>query len=181
MEELTEIPLDKFNITDYVIFSSNSAPIVMWRVLHTICCLFSCYFYIYLAAFGTNSLGDAGYNWDWAFQTIFIISMITEFVTAYKVHPGEPEIRDPIMIFNNYKNGNFLPDLIPLIPYHMIFEFNNGQEKLLLLVKLVRLYRGLSLFRAKNIKFYMKAFFKWKINRVLKDKNVANTKDVDYN
>lgn len=71
-------------VSDYVIFSSNGVFIVIWRAIHTISCLLSCYFYVYLSAFGLHAFGDDGRILDFVFEGIFVISMILEFLTAYK-------------------------------------------------------------------------------------------------
>lgn len=107
--------------------------------------------------------------------------MILEFLTAYQLNPGEPEVRDITMIVPRYVQGNFLPDLLPLVPLHWMFKFENGQEKLLILVKTVRLWRGLSIFKAKYIKYYLSSYFKWRQKAVLDDPDICNSKFGDYN
>ena len=67
------------------------------------------------------------------------------------------------------------------MPLHWWFRFENGNEKYFMLLKIVRLWRGLSLFRVRNIKDVVKQYFRWSMNRVLQDEEKANQKHVDYN
>ena len=82
-EALFQNPVKQFAFSDYLIFSTTNPMIVVWRALHTLNCLFSSYFYAYLAAFGVPVYQTTSWYLDWFFQIIFLLSMILEFLTAY--------------------------------------------------------------------------------------------------
>ena len=157
----------------------DSTFLVIWRVWLTFLCLASCYFYAYFAAFGIPEADSTAAVYDWLFQSNFMVAMLIEFVTTYRINPGEPEVRDITEIVPRYLQGNFLFELLPLLPFQWMFAFDNGQEKLFLLVKLIRLVRGLSIFQPKYIKHHVSSYFKWRTRLVLKEPEKANSKLVD--
>lgn len=169
------------NFMDHFIISYDSTYLIVWRVVHTLACLCSCYLYAWLTAFGVPSSGSPARYVDVAFEALFLLSLLLEFLTSYRPQSGDQEVREFAKISQRYLQGNFVPDLIPLVPLHWWFQFDNGNEKYFMLIKIVRLYRGLSLFRVRNIKDVIKNYFRWRMNTVLQDKDKANQKVVDYN
>ena len=50
------------------------------------------------------------------FEIMFIIHLLMQFLVAYKSE-GENVVRDLPMIASHYIQGNFVPELIPCIPF----------------------------------------------------------------
>lgn len=168
VEELTETQLHNTkNFMDFFIISYDSPLLIVWRVIHTLACLVSCYFYAWVTAFGVPERNTSAEYVDISFQCLFLLSLLLEFITAYRPQSGDKEVRDFSLIGYRYLYGNFVPDLIPLVPMHWWIRFDNGNEKYFMLIKIVRLWRGLSLFRVRNIKDVIKNYFRWSMNRVL--------------
>jgi hypothetical protein len=80
---------------------------------------------------------------DNIFEAIFYISFALNFIVDFKIEGQKRPVRDLKEIGLRYLKGNFLFDLIPIIPFVNIFNFNNGREKVLYSVKILRLITGI--------------------------------------
>ena len=76
--------------------------------------------------------------------------MYTKFTTDF-IHDGDtvPE-RDLAVIAKRYLKGDFIWDLIPLLPLSMIFEHTKS-SKLFFILKTLRIINGIKLFKVSVI------------------------------
>jgi hypothetical protein len=60
--------------------------LVAWNAFNKVACLISSYFYLYMASFLMQgpSKGDMFFMIDIVFESIFVVSMLLEFLTDYK-------------------------------------------------------------------------------------------------
>ena len=92
-----------------------------WSAIHVISCLSASFMYGYLSCF--RNVDPIFYILDIAFETIFLISIIIEFITDFedKAHgnsSGHKHVKSLKLIAKRYVfEGNFRYDLIPLIPF----------------------------------------------------------------
>ena len=82
------------------------------------------------------------------FELVFSIHLITGFFQEYHPPGTINPIRNMGIIANNYINGEFKYNLIPLIPFTEIFQFKH--TRLLYLIKLMRLRLCFELLSDKN-------------------------------
>ena len=76
-------------------------------------------------------------------ESIFLADMMISFITDY-VDPQKPlgaPIRELSRIFSKYISGGFMYDFIALTPFYML-NMVRDRQKLLYIVKLIRLKRG---------------------------------------
>lgn len=127
----------------------------VWNLYITFCCLFSCYNYSFIAAFGNETVLQM-----FIFEITFAIDMIINFFTeiAPLTEKAKPERRLDI-IAKNYLKSQFLIDLVPLIPIQ-IFSYRSKELRLLYLPKIIRLRRGFKLFNTNSIMQFVKKIYK---------------------
>ena len=116
---------------------------VAWTSFDILCCLVSSYIYIWLCAFGDDVNSDTGLFLQIFFEVIFSISMVLKFLTDYIPHGETKPERDLFKLSQRYLYGQFILDLIPLLPLTLLFRGHHHKFKLLFLLKLIRLTMGL--------------------------------------
>ena len=121
---------------------------MVWNYINKICCLVSSHIYLFMAAYLSKDLlpEDNLYKLDLFFETFFAISMVLEFLTDFEPVPGQKAIRDLVIIANRYIKGEFIYDLIALVPFNFFIDIDDGYERLFYLFKLLRLQKGFKLF-----------------------------------
>jgi len=138
---------------------------LIWAFFDIICCLTSSYFYLWLATFGENGDSSKCYvdmsNTDKeafnqqasfslrltvAFELIFAFSILTKFLTDYKPDGETEHVKSLSKITSKYLHGDFIFDLIPLIPLPFIFKNVFCQSKLFYMIKCIRVLNGFKLF-----------------------------------
>ena len=102
-----------------------------------------------MAAFGED-LGPSIKSLTNLFEIVFLITLITRFFTDYTIN-GEPEpVRDLSKIRKHYFfSSSFVIDFVPQIPFHKFFSEPAGPNsyvKLLYLIKIIRMIKGLGVF-----------------------------------
>ena len=68
---------------DWLILKQDNDFLYFWNLIHSISSLISSYYYIYVAAFVKIQPFDAFWITDVVFMTIFLISILVEFLTEY--------------------------------------------------------------------------------------------------
>lgn len=120
--------------------------------------LFSSYFYLFLTAFREPQYHlhyDVYLDLSGGIEIIFVIFSLLQFVKAYTPEyseKGTSEVRDLKKIANRYFENGFLLDLLSLLPFQFM-TLPRHRERLLFLLKVVRIRRGFELF---NIPKFMK-------------------------
>ena len=95
--------------------------------------------------------------------------MIIKFLTDYLPHGETKPERDLLVLSKRYLNGPFIWDFIPLMPLTLIFRSNNHKNKLLYLLKVIRLIIGLKVLRISRFMKVIKETIKNKIKQKVKD------------
>jgi hypothetical protein len=83
--------------------------------------LISSYYYATLVGFRYSAAGKVDMNyhpWTLAFEAIFLIHLLLQFLIEYRVEGEKMPIKEPAKIAMNYiNNGDFYFDFICLIPF----------------------------------------------------------------
>lgn len=125
-------------------------------------CYVSSIFYLYLAAHRDSRWEE---YWEHneaisiVMEIIFCIYMIIQFFKAYIPQYQTKEIRDFSQIAQRYFNGDFKLDLFALIPWAHFTEHPNNYQRLLYLLKLVRLKKGITIFDYHTLMKLIKKIF----------------------
>ena len=82
-------------------------------------------------------------NLEFVFESLFFIDMITNFFKEYQPTDAIQPVRSFEKISRNYMNGQFIYDIIPLIPYSYMFEFRNS--RLLYFLKSIRIFKSVEM------------------------------------
>lgn len=177
---------------------------MIWTVFDIMCCLASSYFYLWLATFGedqkgakTNQCypnmskaekaqfdqdGAATYQIVLAFEIIFLVSIITKFLTDYRPDGETEHVKSLTKISSRYLHGDFLSDFIPLIPFTYIFKHYLCQAKLFYIIKTVRVLNGFKLFNVGNMFGKIKELSQSRMERLIKNnQSLAEDMDEDHN
>jgi hypothetical protein len=70
-------------------------------------------------------------------------------------------------------------DLLPLIPFHVIFKFK--YSRLLFLIKNIRIKKSIILLDTKRFNHMKSAFFHTRLGKFCADEQSAENQDDDYN
>lgn len=172
----------RINMDDIIITQTNKCY-MQWQFLNTFCCLTSSYLYAYLAAFENSNDIASLQHVNWAYEGVFLISLIMNFFVEYNEDGQQFPIRDIQKIAINYIRNQFIMDFIPIIPLQEIRSPSIGSyRRLFFLIKIMRLYKGFKIFNIPAIMKKVKILFKRRSDElVLKDKNLAENTDVDSN
>ena len=133
----------EFDLTGYFIIKHEGYFSMIWTVFDILCCLASSYIYLWLATFGEdqkaagtlcypdmnesqreqfNKDASSTYTLVLAFEIIFLISIITKFLTDFRPDGETEHVKSLTKISSRYLHGDFLSDFIPLIPLTFIFK-----------------------------------------------------------
>ena len=67
----------------FIIISQHNPVYTLWSGFNVFCCLTSCYFYAYMAAFENPTTGDFKSDVFVGFECIFFISFALNFIVEY--------------------------------------------------------------------------------------------------
>ena len=100
---------------------------------------------------------NSKYHLRYCFEIIFLIDMLAQFFTDYPSNNKTTKynVRELSKIIDRYIKGSFITDLIPLIPLHFLDLYDNKGD-LFLLLKMVRLYKGLEFINITKFMFKLK-------------------------
>jgi len=88
-----------------------------WKFIHSFSSLFSSYYYIYVAAFIEIVPYDGYWVVDIVFMSIFLASILIEFITEYIPKGSDkPERSFEKIALNYFKNG-FIIDFLATFPF----------------------------------------------------------------
>ena len=134
-----------------------------WKAFHVLCCLSSSFMYGYLSCF--RNVSPVFYTLDIMFESIFVISMIIEFITDFKernengVGSNSQSVKSLELIAKRYVfEGNFRYDLIPLIPFQLLLLTGGRYFHLFYLIKISRIFTGLRFFNVPKIMEFIKDY-----------------------
>ena len=92
---------------------------MMFNVIITMNCLISSYYYASLVGFRYSAGGEIDVDYKGptlAFEILFLLHMITQFMVEYKVEGEKMPVTDPFKIWTNYLNTSFPLDIVCLLP-----------------------------------------------------------------
>ena len=132
--------MGKRPFVDLIVIDYDSKFRTFWKILETWCQLTSSYLYAYMAAF-ENIHDGVLFHINLGFEVIFFLSMCFKFLYEHKkADSSKGTERDLSKIAMIYLKGEFMFDLIPLLPFvHLPL---NGYERLFYLIKIMRLVNG---------------------------------------
>jgi len=122
----------------------------MWKLFHIICCVLSSYLYAYIAGGGDDGIEkttDYPFVMTSFFETVFTISILLNFVTAYTPEGSSHLITSHGKICRRYLEQGFLLDFFTWVPF--VFFFNNSRNyyyRMFYLIKIIRIMEGLKIF-----------------------------------
>ena len=135
------------SIYDMLIISHNSEYYQIWKMICNILSLVSSYIYLYMAAYIQTVSGlydpeqkqyEFFFYFNWTMEVIFFIKIGTEFLTDYQ-EKDLKIIRDFEKIVIRYLKGQFIFDLITVIPFDYFIQIDGGYSRLFYLLKILRL------------------------------------------
>lgn len=113
--------------------------------------MLSSYVYMWFAVFAVNLESHFHYYFYLIVEGFFLISIFIWFHTDF-VEDGETESsKDLSVIRIRYFKTEFFYDLIPIIPFPIIFGEQSNTSKLFFLMKCLRILNGIKLFDIKRI------------------------------
>ena len=68
---------------EFIVISEDNRVYLWWRSINIFCCLTSSYFYAFMAAFENPKSGSFLSNINIAFECIFLISLMIQFLVQY--------------------------------------------------------------------------------------------------
>ena len=135
------------NCLDRFVIPSNSIFSQTWKVFALFLSMTSSFHYAFAAAFFLDiSEEEKEYFllFDLVYNIIFAADLLLNFWFAlYNPSADKDEDRFPV-IAEAYLRGRFLTDFITVLPMYRLFSFAR-HARLLFLLKLTRLYRGIQL------------------------------------
>jgi len=102
---------------DHLVIDHKGCFYTIWRPLYVCSCLVSSYVYAYLACFESAHQVTEFRVLEAVFEGIFFISIIIEFLASYE-NPNKKgdKIKSVEKSARRYVYGNFIRDLIPVLP-----------------------------------------------------------------
>lgn len=172
--------VEEGNFAQYLVISHNNKVVYLWNVLYVLSCLTSCYFYAFMAAFEKPKPGSWLFILDWSFEGIFLVSLLLNFITDYKEDGNPNPVRDLNKISMRYLKGQFIYDIIPLIPLPHL-PFGNSMKHFYL-IKIMRMVTGIRVFDVSVIMSRIKLLMQKKLEYVIaNDPIAAEDQDSDQN
>lgn len=150
-------------LLEQIIISNESVAYQLWYNLYVFCCLISSYFYAYMAAFTFPEKGDFLFILDNVFETIFYISFFLCFIVDFQPPDSPKPVKDVSKIAMRYLKGNFIYDVIPLIPFPYIPLKNKDDRRLFYIIKIIRLVVGLRILSVPRIMEKIKKIYEKKL------------------
>ena len=102
----------------------------------------------------------------WAFEVIFLIDMIVNFFLDFQTNSKTVKIitRDIREIVHRYVHGEFIWDLVPLLPLQYI-EMESNLNFNFYLIKVIRLRKGFGAFSINQIVYKVKEMWQRTIEK----------------
>ena len=112
-------------------------------MLVIIVCIASSFVYAFLAAFYITKEGTPLRALEIFFEVVCGIDILVKFILEYKPDDSIFMVRDLYKIAVNYVKTAFIYDLLPMIPFHIIFD--GELVRLFHLIKIIRIRNGFEL------------------------------------
>ena len=102
--------------TDMLVVERKRPLYMVEHTLYIVLCLISPYIYAWFIVFGAPSAQSTMYKLSIFFEVFFFVNIIFSFFVEYREDGKLQPIRDLRLIAQRYIKGNFLIELIPVIP-----------------------------------------------------------------
>ena len=126
---------------------ASNGFIIIWNSFIIILQVASGLAYLYFASFRLGHADEAKYYQQdalsYGFESLFLVEMLLNFFKEFTPENTTKPVSDFSRICEHYLGGNFVFDLVTIIPLQEI-QLHRKRERLFYLVKFVRLFRGLS-------------------------------------
>ena len=167
---------------EFIIISHTNYFYGLWSVIHTICCLFSSYFYAFMAAFGQPEPDTPLYKLDWFFEIVFYISFLLCFLVDFVPEGGSRPVRNFRSIAIRYLKGGFIMDFLPIIPFVQMIDLG-GREKHFYIIRILRLVAGFKILNVRKIMDRITAIIRDRMMKkdALKQRNFVELSEEDEN
>lgn len=177
-EAMMETRTRKKTCVSYFIIHRNGRLNSMLRVVHIIASMVSSYFYVWLAAFGTDP-DKFQYKVAVFFEVLFGVLMISNFFTDFTRDGENIPVDDVGEIALNYLHNKFAIDMIPLLP--ISFFLDNSQYKfyrIFFVLKIVRVKTGFDAFNIGQIYSDIRDFFTYSLKqKILNNPEISSDMD----
>lgn len=100
----------------FIVISQHNPIYTLWSGFNVFCCLTSCYFYAYMAAFENPKYGDPKWSVFGGLELVFLISFLLNFIVDYYPDGSMTPVDEIPKIAQRYFETRFWYDFIPLIP-----------------------------------------------------------------
>ena len=101
------------------------------------------YIYMWFARFGDDIENQTMLTFQSVIEGYFCFSMITNFVTDFIPDKSHQPDKSILNIARRYIAGDFLIDLIPLLPFTLFVEINED-TRILFLLKVLRMVKAMN-------------------------------------
>ena len=142
---------EQINISQLFIIDHRGAFSIFWTGVDTALCLLSSYIYMWFGAFNDAESHDLHVTATVCFEVTFLLLMLKKFLTSYSNQGEAKPVRNLHQIAMRYLQGEFIRDLIPLLPVTFIFDGERRMVKLLYVIKVVRVLNGFKVFDTHKI------------------------------
>ena len=102
---------------DYFLFSPENKVYLAWKMFDTFLCLFSSFFYGYIAAFVDYDIYNSLKPHILSIELCFLITFLTNFFKLFHADGTTSFVRSHYLIAIHYFKGLFIVDLIALVPF----------------------------------------------------------------
>ena len=152
-----------------------------WRYAELIISMVSSYFYAYIAAFIKMEYGEPKFTWMIFYECFFLISTCLKFLRSYIPDGQTVPVKSLSLTVERYVMGEFLSDLIPLIPFPLILPLK-GKEQHFYYIKVMRLLKVLKRFDIQAIMQHIIKIHKKNVESMIKaDERVGEEMIADIN
>ena len=147
-------------------------------------CIVSSYIYLYMASLRyPTDLDETKEEMliIYIFESIFLVHMLLQFIKEYRLEDKNEVITQLLEIIINYIKTGFLIDLIPLLPFWLM-KLPRQRQRLFLLLKMIRLVKGFTLFDVPKMMEVVKSGFQKNLHYIVEnDEELANNREIDNN
>lgn len=176
--EFDEEESEGFDFTKMLVLKQESPLLIVFKPINIVACMLQSYVYVWFAAFSD----DGRTTLMIVLESLFVFDMLLNFLTEF-YQDGEIEpVRDLARISKRYLKAGFVSDLIPLLPLPFIVGAHTLPGRLLYLLKLFRLKRGLDAFDVGVAISMIKFKIQKRTERIIKaNPSIGDDKDNDHN
>lgn len=143
---------------------------VTWDIVIGLFCIFSSFFYAYVALFGIDPWNtdevhedhdeeNIKHTLDILFFTLFALDMVKNFMTDFQPVGAITANRNFMDIASRYAYGEFPMDLICLAPFNWMFTMT-GTSRFVFYIKVFRLQRAASLISVQMLTRTLQAYLR---------------------